>query len=396
MSLVNLKPILCAHTPPFALCAFLIYFPYFFFSPSELFPISLKYTSLEHLLYGLLPVGLIVFATYLGGLLGRSSVTSQPSFHLRQVHPLVRAFLWLLLAFSMMVQVIQVLLASIGYSSGGFLEARESALFEGIGVAIRLDIFILPLLSGCARNRRIFRYTALLIALLHILRAIFFSERTAIVELGCIAWVTIPILGIFTLSIRHVAFVAAFFLVLFSLILSMRLDQQSEVGGGFDSSSTTLTGSLVAYYADTMNKYYLILGNDFRYPGLYILEPIYALVGGSDLTSMFTDLLKYLESSTGSVSSVLNNPGGLAQDVSDFGTYGLAFVFLKFLIFSFCWSMRYRSFLYLAISPFVLLSVLEYPRFNYLYMPFGFILFVTALLAGFALDVTSRKESFSS
>lgn len=386
MRIPNGKDFLLRSLPPFIICATLIYVPYFFFSQSELFSISLKYDALEHAVYGLLPASLVLAAAWIGRN-GRQRHLPRPYM----TTPWVRLILWTLLLVSMLAQLTQLVFASIAFLSGGYMAARNAAIVEGIGVLIRLDIILLPVICIVSRRKRKLLWTLALLALLHAGRAIVMSERVAIIEIICVAWVCLPLMGIYSISFKKGIVAAICTLLMFSTLLHSRLDQQSQLGGRFDSTSTSLMSSLSAYYADTMNKYYQVAAGDFDYPGLFFMAPILAITGGEAARAgEYKALLERLENSSNLVNKGLNNPGGLAQDVSDFGKIGYFVIFMKFLILSLAWRNRFRGPGLAACAPLVLITVLEYPRFNYLSLPFAAYLLFISLFIGFVVQKASR------
>jgi len=257
-----------------------------------------------------------------------------------------------------------------------------------------MDIVALPLLAAVLRNRKVILRLLGLLAIMHVGRAFLMSERVAIVEVVCVAWIVLPLCGVKGIPIRKGAIGGALVVILFSMLLSARLDQQSQAGGRFDSTATGILDSVWAYYSDTMNKYYQVASGDFEYPGVFALAPVGALLGWEGARALdYKSLLEQLESSSSMINSGLNNPGGLAQDVSDFGILGYFVIILKFLIMSYIWKRRFSSLVCLALAPLILISILEYPRFNYLSMPFAAYLLVFSVVIGFVVKRAAvRRE----
>lgn len=389
MRIPNTKNVLLWNFLPALACCFLIYFPYFFYSKSELFAINLKYGNFEHAVYGLAPVSIILLATYFGGT--KKYAFDPSSISKIRISHLSTALLWSILAFSLAIQFTQNIIAIPAFLRGGFAEAREMQLFPGIGLLIRLDIFTLPLIAATTGSRKKVLIALAATAFSHLLSAVIMSERTAINEVIFVAWLTLPLLGITGFTTSRLVVAAAGVGIAFSILLSSRLDQQNATGGRFDSSSTTLLESVSAYYADTMNKYYRIKSGEFDYPSTQIMIPIKAILEGKDSANNgYKDLLQ--DNTSGAVTSALNNPGGLAQDFSDFGYSAFFFIFFKFYAFAYCWFRRYKNLFMISASPFMLISIMEYPRFNYLYMPFAYYAFISAICLGIFLHIRSAKK----
>lgn len=382
------KNALLKHMPPFYICLALIYLPYIFFVQTDLFNISLKHDIPTHILFGIAPVLTIFFGVYFARSLLKVKTINFPRLY--QSTPKFRLFITSLLLICCLVQAIQIFIALLGYLDGGFTEARQQAVIEGIGVIIRMHLVLLPIYAAIAANKRPVYYFLGYFLVSHALRGFLMSERVATIEIICLLWVVLPICGHQSLSIKKTFLILAPTFILFSALLSFRLDHQSSLGGRFDSSSTNLFDSTISYYADVTNKYYLVMSGDLNYPSNSFMTPVYALFPKLNPSSNdYGETLAWLDFQSKHISTGLNNPGGLAQDMSDFGNFGLFIVFIKFFILSYCWLNRYRSISYLSISPLILISIIEYPRFNYFYMPFGAYL----LVAGVFISLLSRNNT---
>jgi len=372
---------------PFVICAALIYVPYYFFSASDLFSISLKYDLFEHSVYGLLPSAIILLAAFVASPVGS---LARPKHY--RVDRWLRVLLWMLLVLSLVVQALQLFVALGAYLRGGYMAARIAGIVEGVGIIIRLDLLVIPLLAAITKSRKTTLYILAIAVMLHLGRSVVMSERVALIEVVCLAWVVLPLCDVNGISVKKGLLGAAFIFATFSLLLSLRLDQQNQVGGKFDSNSTTFISSLSAYYADTTNKYYQVAAGDFTYPGRSYLAPVSVVADpGSNRAADYKLLLDRLESTSGRINSGLNNPGGLAQDASDFGLISYLVIAVKFFIFAIIWKRRYNGIVYLSLATIVLIAVLEYPRFNYLYMPFAAYLALISLALGMLLRYSSRR-----
>jgi hypothetical protein len=218
--------------------------------------------------------------------------------------------------------------------------------------------------------------------LLNLSRSVIMSERTALIEAVCLLWVYARISNL-KLKASVIIGWAFGLMLLFALILQVRLSVQSELGSAIRPSETTLVQSLAAYYADTTNKYYQALDGTLKYPHTTAFVPFVSLIEGRRRSiDEYGDYLAALEGFSPFVISGLNNSGGLAEDISDFGLFGFLVVAAKFFAFGFLLTRSGRTYLGAALSVLVLMAVLEYPRFNYFNMPFAaYLAFLAVCLA---------------
>lgn len=362
---------------PFLICAGLLYFPYLLFGRSELFAIDLSVGKASHAILGVAVVLGLGISYFVG--VGKGDRAKPMVVH-RRIGVERGGWLWLIVALSIVVHVWFLYWGALAYSAGGFYEARRAVEIQGIGSIIRLPLVILPLLAFADRGRNRLKIVLGLVVVLSAVRAFIMSERTAIVEIVCLAWILVRLDAIhISRKAALITIVAGVFF--FYLILSVRLDDQSKYASVAATGSEAFIQSLSAYYADTMNKFYQAVGGSLQYPEMAIFAPIKALIGTrAELKATFADYLAAQASFSSFFSTTLNNPGGLAEDVSDFGLFGLFVAALKFCAFGFVLARIKTSTWCRALSVIILIALLEYPRFNYIYLPFVAYLGVAAIM----------------
>lgn len=370
----------------FAITAGLILFPYLLYKPSTLFPVNLYMSAATHITIALCVIAGCGIFYALGAVLGRRNRVAVP-YMPATAGNFLKFTLWSLTLLSLGTQVFQGFFGLIEYSSGGFQAARKAVAVSGIGVPIRLFIVTVPMIFAvCRPSKKAATWLMAALTVLNVIRAVTMSERNALIE---VAAVWLAFFYIYQVKFPRKYIVAGLLglYLFFAAVLADRLRSQ----GNEDVDGGHLSSSIAAYYADTMNKYYLALDGKMAYPAVSVLAPITALISPqADGARISYEASISMANQQGYfVAEVLNNPGGLAQDINDFGVVlGHIVIFIKFFVLGFAVVRARTSAYFFSLLPLAVISLLEYPRFNYLHLPFAFYIFIAVNLLWLSSRVT--------
>lgn len=356
-------------TAPFVICFLLLLLPYFFPLESQLFRIELFRSNLFHALACSAIIGALAMSAFLGFRLSRSA----PSKPL-EVHRLYVLAAWILFSVALAANVFIAIAGSIAYLQGGYQAARSVLPFNGVGVLFRLYMLAMPILAVSLAPKRFLLFFATL-GIFVVLRATIISERTAMLELAVTAVICLQV-GRIKLPRWAFVGVAGLMLLLFANIFTQRLVQQDRNNiRSVERSALLPLVTTLAYYSDTMNKYYLVADGKLQYPFKAWREPLAAFSPNNASIARMEKLLGETALQTRAIVTIFNNPGGLAQDASDFGLLGgLFFGAMKFALCGLVIGLIWRSIVGLMLSPIAVVQVLEYPRFNYIELPYAFLI----------------------
>ena len=370
--------------------------PYALFSPSELFPISRTVDLYDHFLF-VSAIGIFSAAIFTIGRATANLIQNKLfcfRYDCTPIHfRLYSSILWV----SIFAHLLAIAMAGPGFLTGGFIEARDSGLISGIGIPMRLYLLVIPWIISSNSLRKLRRELTLLFILI-LLRSIIFSERLAIFEFLIGVWFYYYITKTQPKFVNFVK-VIGIALVGFSLLQAARMATIS----GVDEKMIGIADvgpidTILAYYGDVQNKAYKIFFDNFRYA-----ETSYDAIirktndlGFSEPGAQDRFFFNGLFENRNFVSS-LNNPGGLAQDINDFDGYlGIVILGLKIYAFSFFIYSARRTPTFQPLAILSVISVLEYPRFNYLYLPYGVALVwcaTTIIILHWYLSKNSAKRS---
>jgi hypothetical protein len=377
----NIKAILWG---PFLVCLTLITLPYVAYDDDNFFFFIPRVDLADHLIFAFL-FSVASFLLYFKG------VRTAYSSSLRQTRWFVGADLMLLIEglkiLCILAYIVLLLIGARYVFSGDFVSAREAFDFPGVGIPLRSYIVFMPVYFAISPMER--RPWCLLWAFvfLAVMRSLILSERLSAIEGLVTLFVCASICGV---RISFIKVVASGFavLILFATIHYARMEFQASTDknamGIVDKAS--LGDSLVAYYADTTNKFYLIALGDLHYPYVFVTDAFSALFQErTEHKRGMNDFLKFDAPGDGSVNQSLNNPGGLAQDISDFGyIFGSLVIATRFFLAGFCIGKGAFDNRFKCVLPLAIISVLEYPRFNYIHLSFGMGLVVLCVLIVFS------------
>lgn len=361
----------------------LFIFPYLTYSERNYFYIYRKLDLHTHLLISV-PFCAAVCVIYIFS--ARRKITTGRYYRISKVGI---AIIWISIWINIIIYLASIVISFPFLSTGDFMGAREAFDYPGIGLPLRLYLVIMPLMyTFKLSNRSLILW---MFVTFSTYRAFAFSERLALIE----AVVMIVVCYSISRSVISITKIIGTFLLVvmtFSSIHFMRKEFQSTADQSVESLS--FVDSISAYYTDTTNKFYLVLNGDLKYDHKFYNESIRPLMvtrhqykGGMD------EFLQYRAPGNGYVNSSLNNPGGFAQDVSDFGaSLGLLFIATKFLVSGKFICLALRNPPARGLLAIMIIYILEYNRFNYLELSFGVGLLLVAAVMGAAVNRTNRES----
>lgn len=368
---------------PVIMTLVLFIFPYLTYHETNYFYIYRRYDLGDHLLVSV-PFCVAIYMIYTSS--ARRGIATGRYYRISKTGI---AIIWISVLINIVIYLASIVISFPFLFARDFIGAREVFDFPGIGLPLRLYLVTMPLMyTFRMKNRSLILWVFVIFS---IYRSFAFSERLALIE----AIVTIVVCcSINGNRISLTKIIGAFLLVVmaFSYIHFMRKEFQSITDQSVGSLS--FVDSISAYYTDTTNKFYLVLNGDLKYDHTFYNESIRPLmVTRQQYKGEMNEFLQYRAPGNGYVNLSLNNPGGFAQDVSDFGALlGLLFIATKFLVSGkfICLAMRNpRARGLLAI---MIIYILEYNRFNYLELSFGVGLLVVAAVMNAAVIRTNGEN----
>lgn len=307
-----------------------------------------------------------------------------------------RAMLWACACVSVFVAAYTF----VAYRSGSFLTARAALDFQGVGVLLRLYVVALPvyLVSVGRITKEIVLAVLMLFASIFV-RAIALSERSAVLEFLIVG--SICYQGVTRRSLLKYALAATPFLPIYmALALRDRLVTQGVrvTGDTLDAIYFELNDTLI-YYTDTINKLYAGVFQGLTSNEFYFADPFYKLLGAGKVTDVAagTKALLLQLNSAGLTNSGLSNPGGLAQDFSDFSYFFIPLVIAKFYIFGRLGRLfADENPIGVCLYPVSFVAIFEFARFNYFYNGYGFLLALTFIIFAVVVGVSPRQSTQAS
>ena len=377
---------------PFWVLSVLIIFPYMLFQESITFPIQRTIGLFQHLVISV-PIVIAMLVSFKFAIIcsrhftPSNTVIGSRSWDQKRILT-ISLFL---MSVSFGIHIYQLILVVPAYIDGGFIAARSEFEKPGIGIFLRLYIIALPLYAFSEHNIKRYNKIILLLFVLTILRAFFMSERMAMLEFVISIIVCNSIRGEH-LSYKSLLLFSLLIAFVFSLVQFMRFLTQSDIDSKLaETGGEGVFNLLFLYYGDVQNKFYQILFFDVNYPEI-AWTSLYRLLefGRQDYRSFgfFTEMALI---NPAWVSS-LNNPGGLAQDFSDFGLlFGLIALLVKTFFSAFILYAGIKNIYFSPLSVIFYIQLIEYPRFNFIFLPFVQILIIFALILVLIL-IFQKKE----
>lgn len=377
---------------PLFICIILFAVPYLFYQDTNKFKIILYLPWYEHVIACLFLVGLVVTSYFFGWRLSRHVETESPVWTSRTTVLLKIARM--LVFGSLFVYLFQFVIVIPVFLARGLLAARASFDIPGIGILLRLPIVALPLLCTLSRgkSKKLIRLIVIYVVFAGI-RGIIMSERVDLIAAGITAWVCLDIIGRRPRWRSVVVFGMVAFLF-FSGLQRARLYFLSQIDSHVVGQS--FLDDTIAYYTDTQNKFYLVADGVLKYPYTFFSQFTRVFSEKrSKYKNEMDEFLTFRNPSLGYTVSSLNNPGGFAQDASDFGVWLFWLpVALKFAFCGFVLALYKKRRIYTSLTPVVMLQVIEYPRYNYFYMTFtiGIVLVLCIVIFGCRLLEDCRSS----
>ncbi len=373
---------------PSIICLALFIAPYFSdFSMPILFPEFRRFaTPLQHLLFSGLLAGLVLGGTATGLSVAESDPNRRQANIAFLSSSVARWVFGALLMCSWLLNVVQLPMAFAGLADSPEAARQSIKQLGGLAFIGHLYMISLPALLLILRLQGKKVLPIILITFcITFVSAFATSERLSLIEclvafgvfVGLYQPQLIRISTAIFLGGVSIIFLALNFLLRAPVLPPSMLDQASAV------LPKIAVGTLLTYYADTANKLYFDMFTHYYntdYPDKFYLttpqsflarlehgheeeagqasKKAYTLQQGRYVT------LDFLHGRN----VMMTNPGGPAQDFSDFGWFFAIVIFIKFFLLG--WIYRgAKNFgpLCIACYPLFFVSALDYPRLNLLY-----------------------------
>ncbi len=275
---------------------------------------------------------------------------------------------------------------------GVFAMKRALADFEGVNILSQSYLFALgPFLYLAVGLKRPWKLLLALLGGLLFVRGFIMAERLALLEFAIPALVVLSLLRLVIIRLTHLIMIGlgvpALF-VLGEIFRSFYAKFVRESGWNQLELGFILQWNLerlALYYVDTLNKFYFQMKYQFFHITQFYAEGTLKMLSRLGLAERPTDtVLDPLVSAFSYGAEEMTNPGGLAVMLSDFGWAGLVvFGVFVLVLFAAHWRALRGGMIALACYPILFLTMLEMPRFVYLYLSralFPFLLFLGVLL----------------
>lgn len=377
--------------------------PYLLAEDNIIFSLGRVLDPFEHILLA----GLIVITLFCATHFGYKETSGQRSFFpqgsatvrrgkrmfVRWAPRFARITMWACACMSVIVAAYTF----TAYRSGSFLTARAALDFQGVGVLLRLYIVAVPVYLVSVR--RITKEIILVVSILFFsifVRAIALSERSAVLEFLIVMMICYQ--GVTRRSlVKYALFATPFLPVYMALTLRDRLLTQGvRLTGDTLSAIAFEVNDTLIYYADTINKLYAGLFEGLTSDTWYFADPFYKLLGAGKVTDVAVGnkALLWQLHSAGFTNPGLSNPGGLAQDFSDFGFFFIPLVVAKFYIFGRLGRLFSENDpIGVCLYPVSFFAIFEFARFNYFYNGYGFLLGVTFIVFSVLLSGSRSRRT---
>lgn len=379
-----------------AIAAVLIYLPYAIFPSASFLSTYPVASQIQHLGFSVLLVMLMFAAGHTGYHLLWPQPLSPRIANWRLAHIVGQS----VLVVSIAAHVVLVAISGMVFQETSilrFVAARQSLPFDGFGIILRVYMLAAPIyIISCRILNKSPYVIVIILGLLMVCRAIILSERMALAEYIICCGLPMIHARFLHASVKRITIALVIFMLLLITILQARLVEQTGIttdawGHASMPEAIWLT---VAYYADTMNKFYASIAGKAAYVGSYTITAIQKVTGNSDNDRAFLTYLTQLQE-MGISHRAMTNAGGLNEDWTDLGLLALFVLSCKFWLFG----RMYKSFKSARLSglmfyPIAYFAVVEYPRYNYFLMPYAMALLVGGILVwAVALVVSGRTRT---
>lgn len=397
------RPVANVGNPAYALSAFLLLTLLPYLVPMEYMEIIKMVGPLEHLLTclvlgGVLLGGYALYATALEPRFDpwpeRMEVPFRDTFYL-----FMRVLIWV-----GVVANIGILAWCIPHYSGSVfsMKAAMSSL-GGVNILSQSYLFALgPFLYLSLVLGRPYRRELLWLAVVLALRGFLLAERLALMEFAVVALVSLALLRQMLIPLSRLVLIGVAVPVLFvtaEIFRSFYAKFVRESGWSHLDLGFILQWNLerlALYYTDVTNKFYFQVTEQYFYMTEYYLRglrSIGARVGLAEEEEFNPVAALIQQFDVGN--QEMTNPGGLAVLLSDFGWWGGAvLVLIVALLFLTHLRANRGHLISLAVYPVLFLTIVELPRFVYLYSSRCITPFVLFLLAWIAARLISQGARF--
>lgn len=286
------------------------------------------------------------------------------------------------------------------FPDGVFAMKMALADFEGVNILSQSYLFALgPFLYLAIGLNRPWKRLLTILGVVLFVRGMAMGERLALLEFAIPLIVMLSLLRVVTIRLTHLIMmgfgIPALF-VLGEIFRSFYRKFVEESGWSQLELSFILQWNLerlALYYTDTQNKFYFQMKyqffniTEFYAEGVRKIASRFGLVERPDMKALGS-----LVSSFDYGNEEMTNPGGLAILLSDFGWYGLGlFAVFILVLFAFHWRAVRGGMLALACYPILFLTLLEMPRFIYLYLSRALFPLVLFLCVFMLVRLVSRQ-----
>lgn len=249
--------------------------------------------------------------------------------------------------------------------------------FSGFTFLSQLYLFFIPyFISFSILSKKPWKPYIFIIIICVLLRAYFYTERLALIELFVFLLVTLEYLMVIKITYKKILISALIFLLFFIGGELTRQFYSQYVLESYNKKidwNFALSWSLeryAAYYADTTNKVYLVIENELFFLTQYYFGPFEQVLSkfikieqNNRFNLQNYGLLKQ------SIYQDFTNVNGLATLLLDFGYLGLIGYFILFYFFGLMYSIyiKGKDLVVLSIYPAFVIMGLEFGRIMYFY-----------------------------
>ena len=380
---------------------FLITVPYLY--PQHFFIYKKAFTINEHLIFSFMFIILI---------LAGFCISSLPKLKLKKIYiehrkdfcfnKNILTISLLMVILSLLVNLLIVINGFTYLNNGNVLTAKNSLDdFGGVNILSQFYMFFLPILQYWSLSKKKYYVNVLLIFLGIILfiRSALLAERLAFIEY------IIPIIVIYSYHYKMklgIIKVIKYFLYFLLFFIALELTRQFYVQFFLESDKDVdflfaITWALerfFAYYADTQNKLYFVIENQFSFSTYHFLYPVERVLMRVFSINMISPQFDYNEFNW----KDFTNPGGISMLYTDFGYFFILCIIIIFSLFFILWKkINSGSIIALAIYPHFVVGILEIPRFIYFYLtrfayPFVFFISIYFALVYFQYKLQKLKN----
>ena len=386
--------------PFYAVAGFLALTILPYFVPLEYMAIVKVYGPGTHLFISAVLAGLLLSAYALYAGLFQPRLAPMPLRADDDLPNLMFTAMRAMMLLGLLANLAIVLYALKDLPGGVFAMKRALADFEGVNILSQSYLFALgPFLYLAVGLGKPWKRILLLLAAVLFVRGFIMAERLALLEFAIPALVVLSLLRLVIIRLTHIVMIGLGVPALFVLGEIFRSFYAKFVReGGWNQLELGFIlqwnlERLALYYIDTLNKFYFQLKYQYFHITEFYAEGTLKMLSRLGLAERPLDtVLDPLVSSFNYGAEEMTNPGGLAVLLSDFGWVGLAvFAVFVLILFATHWLALRGGIVALGLYPILYLTMLEMPRFVYLYLSralFPFLLFLGVVLL---VSLVSRR-----